>query len=185
MPDDVCSKMICGEGESDLWRLQKIWHHDGSSVWCPKGPQYLVLKGLLDFIIWAYGTLTPCMWPMQQWQPTPLGDSKQVSHSLPKRINLWISSKLSWKNLPKHCILLCSTPNAPKWNIQGPKLHVSVRKCTVLRRNQLQWLPWQGDQRDVVLDLGTCIYVWVVLRDRWKYCCKIKYHVFENCIFGG
>ena len=35
--DDVCSKMICGEGESDLWRLQKIWHHDGSKMVCGKG----------------------------------------------------------------------------------------------------------------------------------------------------
>ena len=35
--DDVCSKMICGEGESDLWRLQKIWHHDGSKMICGKG----------------------------------------------------------------------------------------------------------------------------------------------------
>ena len=34
--DDVCSKMICGEGESDLWRLQKIWHHDGSKMICGK-----------------------------------------------------------------------------------------------------------------------------------------------------
>ena len=24
MPDDVCSKVICGLGDSDLWRLQKM-----------------------------------------------------------------------------------------------------------------------------------------------------------------